>query len=212
MASRNSKRRSARSLARTARTAALVREHRLCALRSVGQGLLDQIDPDSTREGLRETPERFAKACLEWFDGYDKKPEDVFKVFTDGAEKHDEIVLQKSIPFFSHCEHHVAPFFGVVHVGYLPQGKIIGLSKLVRLVNVFAHRLQVQERLTTQIAEAIELHLSPNVAVIVKAKHFCMQSRGVCVQGTETTSSAMLGVFRTNPAARGEFLALVSAP
>lgn len=163
------------------------------------------------RPGLEETPDRVTKAMRHWFSGYDQDPIAVLKVFEDGAEKYDELVLVKDIPVYSHCEHHLAPFFGVAHVGYIPNGKIVGLSKLSRLVDVFARRLQVQERLTSQIANTLQEALSPKgVGVIIRCRHLCMESRGVQRQGSETITSAMLGVLRDKVDARNEFLQLVA--
>ena len=141
----------------------------------------------------------------EYSSGYGKDPAEILKVFDDGAEKVDEMVLVKSIPVYSHCEHHLAPFFGVAHVGYIPNGKIVGLSKLSRLVDVFAKRLQVQERLTNQIADALEEHLQPlGVGVVIECRHMCMESRGIQRQGATTVTSAMRGALRNDVAARAE--------
>lgn len=171
--------------------------------------LLAQLGEDPTREGLAETPSRVARAWAEWTSGYAQRPEDILKCFEDGSENYDEMVFQGNIPFYSHCEHHLAPFFGTAHVAYIPDGRVVGLSKLTRLVDVFAHRLQVQERLTRQIAEALDENLHPlGVAVVVRARHFCMESRGVRKVGTHTTTSALLGVFRDKPEVRAEFLSL----
>lgn len=172
--------------------------------------LLQYIGEDPARGGLKETPARFLKAWKEWTEGYGIEPSTVLKHFEDGAEKVDEMVLLKDIPIFSHCEHHLAPFFGVAHVGYIPDGKIVGLSKLSRLVDVFAHRLQVQERLTIQIADALNECLNPKgVAVVVECRHMCMESRGIRRSGATTMTSAMRGVMLTKPEARAEFLSLI---
>ena len=134
----------------------------------------------------------------------------VLKVFEDGAENYDEMVLVKDIPFYSHCEHHMAPFFGTATIAYIPNGKIVGLSKLSRLTKVFANRLQVQERLTAQIADAIVKHLDPRgVGVVVRARHLCMESRGICQQGHHTVTSALRGRM-TVPEVRAEFMQLAS--
>lgn len=162
------------------------------------------------REGLRETPARFAKAWMKWTEGYGMQPEDVLKAFEDGGEKCDEMVVQRNIPFYSHCEHHLAPFFGMVSIAYLPNGRIVGLSKLSRLVDVFAHRLQVQERLTTQVADALALHLAPlGVGVVVEARHLCMESRGIQRIGALTSTSALRGLIKKDASARAEFFSLV---
>jgi len=173
------------------------------------EAIIELLVPNPTREGLKETPLRVAKAWGEWLSGYNQKPEDVLKVFEDGAEEYDEFVMVRNIPFYSHCEHHMAPFFGTATVSYIPNEKIVGLSKLARLVDIYAKRLQVQERLTKQIANAIEEHLAPKgVAVVIKARHFCMESRGVHKQGEETVTSALRGVIKKDPAARMEFFQL----
>ena len=165
---------------------------------------------DSQRPGLLETPRRFREAWMFHTCGYGMDPANVLKTFEDGADDYDEIILVKNIPFYSTCEHHLAPFFGTVSIAYIPNGKIVGLSKLPRLVEIFARRLQVQERLTTQIAGAIGKHLNPlGVAVTMTARHLCMESRGIQRQGHETITSAMHGAFRTDQSARNEFLQLV---
>lgn len=170
--------------------------------------LLKYIGEDPQREGLRETPFRVLKAYREMFSGYQTDPAEVIKTFEDGAC--DEIVLCKGIKFFSTCEHHLLPFHGVAHVAYLPDGKIIGLSKLARLVEVFARRLQVQERLTTQVADALMEHLKPKgAACVVEALHLCMACRGVRQQDSTMVTSALRGAFRDDPATRAEFFQLI---
>lgn len=172
--------------------------------------MLQAIGEDPMREGLRETPQRVIKAWEEWFSGYKVQPQDVLKTFEDGAEKVNEMVCLTEIPVMSFCEHHLIPFIGVAHVAYIPDGKIVGLSKLVRLVDIYSRRLQVQERLTNQIADAIVEHLKPlGAAVVIKANHLCMVTRGVKTPGVDTITSAMRGVLYSNPAARAEFLSLV---
>lgn len=172
--------------------------------------LLQQIGEDPTREGLLDTPARVAKAWDFWTCGYAQDPADVLKVFSDGAEKCDEMVIVKDIPFYTHCEHHMAPFFGTASIAYIPDGKIVGLSKLSRVLQIFARRLQVQERLTNQVADAIEKVLEPKgVGVVIKARHLCMESRGICQQGHQTVTSALRGAMRNNASARAEFMALV---
>lgn len=171
--------------------------------------LLQFVGEDPTRGGLLETPHRAAKAWTHWCSGYDKDPAEVLKVFEDGAENYDEMVAVVDIPFYSKCEHHMADIFGTATIAYVPNGKIVGLSKLNRLLDVFARRLQVQERLTAQVADALMEHLQPKGAgVVIKARHMCMESRGVCQQGHHTVTSALRGVFKEQPAARAEFLAL----
>lgn len=168
--------------------------------------LLLHIAPDHEREGLIETPMRVAKAWGEWTRGYAQNPADVLKAFDDGAENYDEMVVVKDIPFYSTCEHHLAPFFGTARIGYIPNGRVVGLSKLPRLLDVFARRLQVQERITTQVADSLMEHLQPRgVGVVLTARHLCMESRGVCKQGAETVTSALRGVFKDGTV-RAEFL------
>lgn len=152
------------------------------------ESMLAVIDPEPTRGGLEDTPDRAAKAWLEYTKGYHQDPADVLKAFEDGADGYTGMVVVKNIPFYSSCEHHLAPIFGTASVGYIPNGRIIGLSKMPRLVEVFARRLQVQERLTTQIAGAMYDHFNPTfVGVHIEARHFCMEARGVCKPGATTT-------------------------
>jgi len=171
--------------------------------------LLRNLGEDPMREGLRETPARVVKAWRHWTQGYGQAAADVLKTFEDGAEGTDEMVLVRDIQFYSHCEHHMAPFFGKAHVAYIPDKRIVGLSKLARVVDVFAHRFQVQERLTNQVADTIQDVLDPvGVGVIFEATHFCMCSRGVNKQGSTTVTSALRGAIKTKPSARAEFLAI----
>ena len=171
--------------------------------------LLREIGEDPDRGGLIETPKRFIKALREMTEGYGKEPQDVLKVFEDGGENYDQMVLVKDIPIYSMCEHHMAPFMGKAHVAYIPDGKIVGLSKLSRLTNVFARRLQVQERLTDQIAQALQDNLNPKgVGVVVRCRHMCMESRGVRIHGAETVTSSLRGALLEHGAARAEFMAL----
>ena len=172
--------------------------------------LLAYIGEDPNREGLQETPARFLKAWQEYTRGYREKPEEILKSFEDGAESVDEMVIVRDIPVYSLCEHHLAPFFGRAYVGYVPQRRILGLSKISRLVEVFARRLQVLERLTNQIADALDTHLQPlGVAVVIECRHMCMESRGVRHTGTATVTSALRGSIKTNPDTRKEFLSLI---
>ncbi len=172
--------------------------------------LLAYIGEDPGREGLLETPARFLKAWEEYTAGYRVKPEDVLKVFEDGAERVDEMVIVKDIPLYSLCEHHLAPFFGHAYVGYVPDKRILGLSKISRLVEVYARRLQVQERLTNQIADALDQHLQPiGVAVVIECRHMCMESRGIRHSGSATVTSALRGSIKANPDTRREFLSLI---
>lgn len=164
-------------------------------------------DPD--REGLRKTPQRFEKALKFLTSGYHQNVDHILNGATFSVT-YDEMVVVKDIEFFSLCEHHVLPFFGKAHVAYLPSNKVLGLSKIARLVNMFARRLQIQERMTCQIAKAIEEKIAPQgVGVIIEARHLCMQMRGVEKQHGSAVTSAMLGAFRHNKQTRDEFLSLV---
>ena len=168
--------------------------------------LLQFVEPDPYREGLHETPKRVAKAWEFWTKGYKEDPANVLKVFKDGSENYDEMITVKDIPFYSHCEHHMAPFFGTCTISYIPDGRIVGLSKLARLSDMYARRLQVQERLTSQISDAIMEHLNPKgVGVMVKARHMCMESRGTCKQGHHTITTSLRGVMK-EAGPRMEFL------
>jgi len=159
-----------------------------------------------------ETPRRVADAWSHWTSGYQHDPATILKVFKDGGDKYNEMVFQGAIPVYSHCEHHLAPFFGVAHIGYIPGTKgIVGLSKLARLTDIFARRLQVQERITMQIADALSEHLQPlGVGVVLRCRHLCMESRGVCKTGTITWTSALRGCMN-NASPREEFLRFVGA-
>jgi GTP cyclohydrolase I len=171
--------------------------------------MLLQLGEDPNREGLRRTPERFEKALRYLTSGYGQDPEKLL----NGAMFsvcYDEMVVVKDIEVYSLCEHHLLPFFGKCHVAYIPNKKVVGLSKIARLVNMYARRLQIQERLTSQIAQTIEDQLSPQgVGVIIEARHLCMVMRGVEKQHSEAVTSAMLGVFREHKQTRDEFLSLV---
>lgn len=165
---------------------------------------------DPGREGLTETPARFLKAWKHWTSGYNKDPLDYIKTFEEPGEGYDELVFQRNIPVWSLCEHHLAPFFGVAHIGYIPNGRVIGLSKFSRIVDVFARRLQVQERLTRQIAEVLQEHLQPQgVGVVLECRHSCVESRGVEKAGSMFVTSALMGVMKEEDSARSEFLAFV---
>jgi GTP cyclohydrolase IA len=173
--------------------------------------LLESIGEDPKREGLLRTPHRVAKAYEFLTKGY---REDITKVLNDAIfnEKYSEMVIVKDIDFFSMCEHHMLPFFGRAHVAYIPNGKIVGLSKIPRIVEVFSRRLQVQERLTQEIAQTIYDALNPEgVGVVIEARHMCMMMRGVEKQNSLATTSAMLGVFREDVRTRGEFLHLIES-
>ena len=170
---------------------------------------LESLGEDPDRPGLVETPARLTKAWKHWASGYNQNPEDLLKTFEDGAEQYNEMIVVRNIPVYSHCEHHLAPFFGKATIGYMPNGKIVGLSKLTRLVDCFSKRLQVQERLTIQVANALMECLEPKaVGVVIRCRHLCMESRGIRTPGEETVTSAMLGELQPNLAMRTEFLAL----
>ena len=183
----------------------------LAGLSKAVNAMLEGIGEDPQREGLLKTPERVAKSLRFLTKGYREDPEELLKkaVFT---EAYDEMVLVRDIDLFSMCEHHMLPFFGKAHVAYIPDGKIVGLSKLARVVDVFARRLQVQERLTQQIRDAIQNVLNPKgVAVVIEAKHLCMVMRGVEKINSVTTTSAMSGQFITSQSTRSEFLRLIKS-
>lgn len=170
---------------------------------------LASLGENPDRSGLRETPMRVAKAWKHWASGYAQDPAEILKVFEDGAEQYNELIVVRGIPVYSHCEHHLAPFFGTATIGYVPEGRIVGLSKLTRLVECFARRLQVQERLTIQVAETLMQELQPKaVGVVIRCRHLCMESRGIRTPGEETITSAMLGELQTNLGMRAELLAL----
>ena len=173
------------------------------------ESLLVELGEDPDRQGLKATPDRVSRAMRELTNGYGVKPEEVVAgaVFD---QDYDEMVIVKDIAFYSLCEHHMLPFFGQVHVGYLPKGKVIGLSKIPRLVEVFSHRLQIQEQLTREIAEALNVILVPKgVGVVIEARHLCMEMRGVETPGGHMMTSCMLGTFRRDPRTRAEFLDLL---
>ena len=176
------------------------------------ESLLGELGEDPDRPGLKTTPDRVSRALRELTDGYGVKPEDVIAdaVFD---QDYDEMVVVKDINFYSLCEHHMLPFFGQIHVGYLPKGKVVGLSKIPRLVEIFARRLQIQEQLTRQVAEALNAALEPRgVGVVAEARHLCMEMRGVEAPGGRMITSCMLGTFRRDPRTRAEFLDLVHRP
>jgi GTP cyclohydrolase I len=171
--------------------------------------IIKLMGEDPNREGLRKTPERFEKAFKFLTSGYHQNIEHLLNGATFSVA-YDQMVIVKDIEFFSLCEHHLLPFFGKAHVAYLPDKRVLGLSKIARLVNMFARRLQIQERLTSQIAKALEEKIAPQgVGVIIEAQHLCMQMRGVEKQHGQAVTSAMLGAFRHNKETRDEFLSLV---
>jgi GTP cyclohydrolase IA len=172
--------------------------------------LLRWAGDDPGREGLRDTPKRMVNAYRDWFSGYAINPEDYLRRTFEEVGGYDEMIVLRDIAFESHCEHHVAPIIGRAHIGYLPTDRVVGISKLARVVDGFARRLQVQEKLTAQIAECIERVLKPRgVGVVVDAAHQCMTTRGVHKRGVSMITSKMLGSFREDARTRGEFLRFI---
>jgi GTP cyclohydrolase I len=168
---------------------------------------------DPQREGLRDTPARVARAYEDWFSGYSVDPEEFLLRTFEEVEGYDDMIVLKDIRFESHCEHHLAPIIGHVHVGYLPTNKVVGISKLARVVEAYARRLQVQEKMNAQIAHCIQKVLEPQgVAVVIEATHQCMTTRGVHKTGVTMVTSSMLGEFRKNPLTRREFLSVIGNP
>ena len=175
--------------------------------------LLRWAGDDPAREGLRDTPARVAKAFEDWFSGYDQDPEAYLARTFEEIEGYDDMVILKDIRFESHCEHHLAPIIGRAHVGYLPTNRVVGISKLARVVEAYARRLQVQEKMNSQIAHTIEKVLKPKgVAVVIEAGHQCMTTRGVHKTGVTMETSSMLGAFRDNSDTRREFLNMIGNP
>jgi GTP cyclohydrolase IA len=175
--------------------------------------LLRWAGDNPTREGLIGTPGRVARAFEEWFAGYDRDPVDYLQRTFEEVENYDEMVVLRDIRFESHCEHHLAPIIGRAHIGYLPSGRVVGISKLARVVELYAKRLQIQEKMTAQIANSIAEVLRPEgVAVVLEASHQCMTTRGVHKSGVTMVTSRMLGAFRDNPSTRREFLTLIGNP
>lgn len=173
------------------------------------RNLITMVGENPRREGLTDTPLRVVKAWKHWCSGYSVDIAALLKVFQDGGERYDQMVIVKDIPIYSKCEHHLADIFGTCTIAYIPDGRIVGLSKLSRLADAFARRLQVQERLTDQIADALNEHLKPvGVGVMIKARHLCMESRGICQQGHHTITTALRGAIRDEPQTRAEFLLL----
>ncbi|OVE76792.1 GTP cyclohydrolase I FolE [bacterium F11] len=184
-------------------------ESKVHKLPSLVTEILTMLGEDPNREGLKKTPGRVARALMELTRGYDA---DVDSLINKAIfhENYNEMVVVKDIRFYSLCEHHLLPFFGTVHIAYIPNGKIVGLSKLPRLVEVFSKRLQVQERMTQQIANILKDKLDPmGVGVVIKARHLCMEMRGIESQDSPTVTSAMLGAFRSDPRTRKEFLSFI---
>jgi GTP cyclohydrolase IA len=175
--------------------------------------LLRWSGDDPTREGLLETPSRVVKAYEEWFQGYDQDPVEYLARTFEEVEGYDEMIVLRDIRFESHCEHHMAPIIGKAHVGYLPTKKVVGISKLARVVETYARRFQVQEKMTAQIANSIQNVLEPKgVAVVLEASHQCMTTRGVHKPGVTMVTSTMLGAFRKDPLTRREFLTIIGNP
>ena len=173
--------------------------------------LIEWAGDDPTREGLVETPKRVVAAYEEFFEGYSQNPEDILRKTFEEVEGYDEMVIVKDIRVESHCEHHIVPILGKAHVGYLPNKRIVGISKLARVVDIFGKRLQTQEVMTAQIANVINEVLEPKgVAVVMNAKHQCMTTRGVHKPESSTITSTMLGAFRENPDTRAEFMNLIT--
>ncbi|KQR33181.1 GTP cyclohydrolase [Rhizobium sp. Leaf155] len=172
--------------------------------------LLSWAGDDPTREGLLDTPKRVAKSYRELFSGYDLDAKDVLGTFFEEVGGYDDIILVRDIPFFSHCEHHMVPIIGKAHVAYLPNGRVLGLSKIARVVEIFGRRLQTQETMTAQIASAIETTLKPRgVAVMIDAEHMCMSMRGVQKQGSTTLTTSFTGAFKKDPAEQARFMSMV---
>ena len=175
--------------------------------------LLSFVGEDANRPGLLETPKRVVKAYEDWFAGYNDDPKEVLKKTFDELEGYDEIIMLRDIRIESHCEHHIAPFIGSAHVAYLPNKRVVGISKLARIVDVFGKRLQTQETMTQQIANTIENVLKPKgVAVVIDASHQCMSTRGIHKTESSTVTSSMRGIFKENPTTRNEFLNFIRLP
>ena len=175
--------------------------------------LLRWAGDDPSREGLADTPARVARAFEDWFSGYAQDPEEYLARTFEEVSGYDDMVILKDIRFESHCEHHLAPIIGRAHVGYLPNNKVVGISKLARVVEAFARRLQVQEKMNAQIAQCIQRVLEPKgVAVVIEAAHQCMTTRGVHKTGVTMVTSTMLGDFRSNDVTRREFLNIIGNP
>jgi GTP cyclohydrolase I len=175
--------------------------------------LLQWAGDDPSRNGLLDTPARVVRAYEEYFRGYDEDPKTILGRSFDETEGYDEVVVLKDIPFSSHCEHHIAPILGKAHIAYLPKSRVVGISKLARLVETFARRLQIQEKMTAQIANSLNDVLEPRgVAVVIEAAHECMTTRGIDKPGVNMVTSTMLGAFREDPSTRREFMAIIGNP
>ena len=175
--------------------------------------LIEWAGANPDREGLVETPKRVVKAYEQFFEGYDQDPEEILTKTFEEVEGYDEMVIVKDIRLESHCEHHIVPILGKAHIGYIPNNRVVGISKLARIVDVFGKRLQTQETMTSQIANVIQKVLDPKgVAVVIDASHQCMTTRGVHKPESSTVTSAMKGVFKENAVTRNEFLSFVTLP
>lgn len=173
--------------------------------------LLSWAGEDVKREGLRDTPKRVVKAYEDWFSGYNEDPKEVLKKTFSELEGYDEIIMLRDIRIESHCEHHIAPFIGSAHVAYLPNKRVVGISKLARIAKIFSKRMQVQEKLTAQIANCIHDVLRPKgVAVVIEAQHQCMTTRGINAPGISMVTSQLLGKFRTDSSTRREFFSIIN--
>jgi GTP cyclohydrolase IA len=197
---------------RSGRAAAVTRPSRAEAEEAI-RTLIRWAGDDPEREGLLGTPDRVVRAYREFFSGYDEDPVALLNRTFEETDGYDEIVVLKDIRFESHCEHHIAPIIGKVHVAYLPNNRVVGISKLARLVDVYAKRLQIQEKMTSQIANTLDEVLQPKgVAVVIEAAHQCMTTRGVHKPGVTMVTSRMLGAFRDDPSSRREVLAMIGTP
>ncbi len=193
----------------TRETAAVSRAEAEAAVRTI----LRYSGEDPDREGLLETPARVVKAFDEYFSGYTQDPYQILKKTFEETDGYDEMVVLKGVQFSSHCEHHMAPIIGRVHIGYLPDRRVVGISKLARIVEVYARRLQIQEKMTAQIADTLNAVIQPRgVGVVVEAVHHCMTTRGIHKSGVLMVTSRMLGSFRADPATRREFLNMIGNP
>ena len=182
------------------------------ALKAV-KTLIEWAGDDPTREGLIETPKRVVAAYEEFFEGYNQDPEEILEKTFEEVEGYDEMVIVKDIRLESHCEHHIVPILGKAHIGYIPNNRVVGISKLARIVDVFGKRLQTQETMTSQIANTIQKVLDPKgVAVVIDAGHQCMTTRGVHKTESSTVTSSMKGIFKENPVTRNEFLSFINLP
>ena len=173
--------------------------------------LLTWAGEDAKREGLKDTPKRVVKAYEDWFSGYNEDPKEVLKKTFSELDGYDEIIMLRDIRIESHCEHHIAPFIGSAHVAYLPRKRVVGISKIARITKIFSKRMQVQEKLTAQIANCIQEVLKPRgVAVVIEAQHQCMTTRGINTPGISMVTSQLLGKFRTDASTRREFYSMIN--